>query len=222
MSQKRGEYVRYALVLLAVSACAALLVAGVYTATSDVIRRNEAMVKQSALHRVFPDAQEFDFRTFADPHDADRTVVVTRADGKPVGYATVGKAAGYGGTIRVLVGLGPDIQAPTVKLIEVLSHSETPGLGAKIQEVASTETLWSWIGKKLTGKSKGEAQPLAPWFQAQFAGRNAAQVRAFARNPKEGGEIDAITAATVSSRAVATAVLDGVTHVTETVAAPTK
>jgi electron transport complex protein RnfG len=60
-----------------------------------------------------------------------------------------------------------------------LSQQETPGLGARIVEV----------------RPGGEK----PWFTSQFEGKSGDELRL----KKDGGGIDAITGATISSRAVA-------------------
>ena len=81
--------------------------------------------------------------------------------------------SGYSGDITLMVGFRPD---GAVNTYEVLQHSETPGLGARIA---------------------------TPEFKDRIAGRPAAtrwQVT------KDGGEIDALTAATISSRAVLAAI----------------
>jgi electron transport complex protein RnfG len=72
------------------------------------------------------------------------------------------------------------IDGATVNAIRVLAHKETPGLGARIVEDA---------------------------FLGQFAGRDRAGTAWAVR--KDGGEIDEITAATISSRAVTAAVAEG-------------
>jgi electron transport complex protein RnfG len=51
--------------------------------------------------------------------------------GDILGYAFVGEANGYGGVIRILVGV--DEATDQVLNVKVLSHSETPGLGDRIE-----------------------------------------------------------------------------------------
>ena len=75
----------------------------------------------------------------------------------------------HGGKIALLVGVNSDL---TVEGLQVLSHSETPGLGGEITK---------------------------PAFQSQFAGKGSSGPLAV---NKDGGEIVAISSATISSRAV--------------------
>jgi len=95
-------------------------------------------------------------------------------DGKPVGYAVESNTSkGFSGTVKVMVGFDAE---GTIVGTSVLSHSETPGLGAKMTE---------------------------PSFSGQFVGKNPATFKLSVK--KDGGDIDAITAATISSRAYADA-----------------
>ena len=94
------------------------------------------------------------------------------------GIAVEGEAAGYGGPIDLMVGMLPD---GTLSGITIISHTETPGLGAKI-----------------TGES----------FKNGFAGKALKGTKWTVK--KDGGDIDQITAATISSRAVCEAVKQGI------------
>ncbi len=82
-------------------------------------------------------------------------------------------STGYGGEIRIIVGFEAD---GTIRDYRVLKHQETPGLGAKMDEWFRTEKN----NQNIIGKS-----PI----------RNKLQVK------QDSGDIDAITAATITSRA---------------------
>ena len=88
------------------------------------------------------------------------------------GYAVEVVPSGFGGGITMMVGI--DFEG-NVLGVSVISHTETAGLGS----VAGDKT------------SKGEA------FRGQFVGQSG-QVSV----TKDGGQIDAITGATITSRAV--------------------
>jgi electron transport complex protein RnfG len=83
---------------------------------------------------------------------------------------------GFSGRIKLMVGFLPN---GNINKIEVLEHTETPGLGDKMQ----------------VGKSS---------FPEQFLGKNPANYNLSVT--KDGGDVDAITAATISSRAYCDAV----------------
>lgn len=84
---------------------------------------------------------------------------------------------GYSGNIEIMVGVDPK---GTVTGLEILTHSETPGLGSKIKEA---------------------------WFKGQFLGKSLEN--ADWRVKKDGGVFDQITGATISPRAVVAAVAGG-------------
>ncbi len=92
------------------------------------------------------------------------------------GYALEVLPSGFDNTITMMVGVDNEGK---VLGISVVSHTETAGLGA----VAAENT------------SKGEA------FRAQFVGKSGSVAVS-----KDGGEIDAITGATITSRAVSAGV----------------
>jgi len=93
--------------------------------------------------------------------------------GKVIAVAFDASAVGYGGPISVMVGV--DNQG-VVDAISIMSHSETPGLGARAVE---------------------------PSFTGQFKGLNLSGALNLTRN---GGKVEAISGATVSSGAVVRAV----------------
>lgn len=85
---------------------------------------------------------------------------------------------GFSGEIKVIVGFDTE---GTLCNYSVLQHSETPGLGAKMQDWFRTDkNKQSVIGRKLDGSGL--------------------------KVTKDGGDVDAITAATISSRAFLDAV----------------
>jgi len=60
------------------------------------------------------------------------------------GYIIILKVKGYGGPIRMAVGIGKDGEA---KGISIISHNETPGLGANVEK---EEFLGQFIGKAIS------------------------------------------------------------------------
>ncbi len=100
-----------------------------------------------------------------------------RRNGETTGVAVETSSPGYGGDIRLLVGFLPD---GTITDVAVLGHKETAGLGDKIL------------------KSKSD-------FPVQFEGKNPANFR-LAVSKDGNGDVDAITASTISSRAYCAAV----------------
>jgi electron transport complex protein RnfG len=95
--------------------------------------------------------------------------------GKVLGYAFLAEGNGYQGTIKMIAGV--DEAITTMKGMEVLESQETPGLGAEIAE-----------------------EP----FRGQFNGLSLTHEIVYLKNekPDQPYEIEAITGATISSRAV--------------------
>ena len=96
---------------------------------------------------------------------------------RPLGVAVESTTMGFGGDLKVLVGFD---DSGKVLGYTLLQHAETPGLGAKADK-------WFLEGSKgnIVGKCPGD-KPL--------------------KVTKDGGEVDAITASTITSRAFLLAV----------------
>ena len=98
------------------------------------------------------------------------------AQGKDLGAAVESTTGGFGGNLKVLVGFDPDGKILGYTLLE---HAETPGLGAKADK-------WFQKGEKGDIIGKDPIEPLTV--------------------SKDGGQVDAITASTITSRAFLLAV----------------
>jgi len=175
------ETLRLIVVLTLFCIVASGLLAWTYAATKSPIEQALRAELIDALKRVLP---ECDNDVVADAkvineNGQDRTFYVGRRDGAFAGTAFRSVADGYGGPIEVLVGVLPD---GALKSIEILqAEKETPGLGAKIKDRD---------------------------FRDRFAKRPASDT-SWAAVKKDGGDIQAITGATISSRGVTRAVKAG-------------
>lgn len=148
--------------------CAALL-GLVYTVTAAPIAEAEAAKVREAIAAVVP---EFDNSPAEEAYEvADATVYPALKGGNVAGYAIKVKTSGFGGPLQMMVGFTAD---GTVYNTSIISHAETPGLGAKIVDP--------------------EIQP-----RKQVVGKNGATANFTVS--KDGGDIDAITASTITSRA---------------------
>ena len=98
------------------------------------------------------------------------------AQGKDLGAAVESTTGGFGGDLKVLVGFDPEGKILGYTLLE---HAETPGLGAKADK-------WFQKGEKGDIIGKDPKEPLTV--------------------SKDGGQVDAITASTITSRAFLLAV----------------
>jgi Na+-translocating ferredoxin:NAD+ oxidoreductase subunit G len=127
-----------------------------------------------------------------------------------LGYTFVAYGKGYSSTLVTMVGVDA---AFVVTGMRIISQQETPGLGTRVQEVLSKNTLW----QVLSGKAIEEVG-VRPWFQVQFEGRGVDRLRVVKNRTDDG--ILAITGATISSEAVTGSVRRGVAMLESIVGAP--
>lgn len=162
------------LTLFVITLVSAGAVGMVYKVTQGPIAAAKAAKVAQAIAVVLP---PFD-------NNLEETKQVESVDGGEVviytaksGADTVGYAIetftnnGFGGLIKLMVGFQKD---GTIFKVETLVHNETPGLGDKIERAKSD-------------------------FSVQFEGKNPESYKLSVT--KDGGDVDAITASTISSRA---------------------
>ncbi len=158
---------RLTLTLFLITAVVAAALAGVNAVTKDRIADAKAEKLQKALENVLPDAAQAEEITLSQPSDTVKSLYAS-----PSGFAAQVETAGFGGPITMMVGISKD---GTVLGVQIISHAETPGLGA----VAAANT------------AAGEA------FRQQFTGMSGSL-----SVDKDGGAVDSVTGATITSRAV--------------------
>jgi len=112
-----------ALSLFVICLVTAGALAAVNAVTKDPIAANEKRAADAAREGIFPGARFVDNGKYFTAMDQN---------GVPLGYCIDGEAQGYGGLIKVTVGL--DAQGAIVKVQVVNCDGETPGLGQKIKE----------------------------------------------------------------------------------------
>ena len=161
------------------SVVAGALLGWVNSVTAEPIAQANAKALSDAIAVVIPG---FDNNPAESPETVEidgATYKVYKATkgGEFIGAAVESSANGFGGALTVLVGFDKEGNIIDYSL---LSHAETPGLGSKAAD-------WFKKGGKgdITGKNPGE-QPLVV--------------------NKDGGQIDAITASTITTRAFLLAV----------------
>ncbi|HCT93403.1 MAG: FMN-binding domain-containing protein [Bacteroidetes bacterium GWE2_39_28] len=164
--------------LSAVTLIASALLGGVYALTKGPIDIAMAAKTNNAIASVSP---EFDNDPSAEMFMVESAgksykVYPAKMGENAAGYAIETYASGFGGRIALMVGFNVD---GTIKGISVLSHTETPGLGDKIEPSKSS-------------------------FSAQFEGKDPQNFKLVVK--KDGGDVDAITASTITSRAYCDAV----------------
>jgi len=110
---------------------------------------------------------------------------VLDAGSNEVGYALPWEGNGFQGKIRMMIGVTSDLM--TITSIEILEQVETPGLGTKITE------------DPFRGQFSGlKADPQVDWVKGV--------------PPTKSNEVQTITGATISAKAIVAIVNDGLTN----------
>ena len=168
-------------VLFGITLVASAGVGVVNMITVEPIAQSKQAATTAALTEVLPPFDE----TTSEELTIDEmpiTVYTATKGGVVAGYAVQSMSKlGFGGAVRMMVGFDPDGR---VVNINVLEQTETPGLGTKMCDE----------GNPLLGSVKGQRLEDKQLVDDKLAVR------------KDGGDVDALTAATISSRAYVDAV----------------
>ncbi|MEX0987960.1 MAG: RnfABCDGE type electron transport complex subunit G [Bacteroidales bacterium] len=179
MAKKESTFTSMIATLSIVALVAAALLGSIYEMTKEPIRLAELEKKNRAIKAVVPDFNNepsLEFLKYG--VDGDTVVLYTaKMDGALVGTAVeTFTNNGFSGHFKLMVGFD---STGTIIDVAVVSHSETPGLGDKMEQ----------------GKSD---------FHVQFMGKHPEDFKLMV--VKDRGDVDAITATTISSRAYCEAV----------------
>lgn len=167
-------------------AAAGLLVVGVYKATLPTIERYSAAKVETAVREVLKNPARWDTLYLQNgaltkkPSAGDNAKELPRAyvgydeSGKQLGAAVTAQEPGFQEEVLLMIGFEPS--TGTLIGFKVVEEKETPGLGDKIERDTS--------------------------FGGQFPGRVAPLKGVKARDPSDPSQVQTITGATISSRAV--------------------
>jgi electron transport complex protein RnfG len=178
-SKKESSFLNMVLTLLLITFIASAALGYLYELTKGPIAASKLAKLNNAITQVVP---EYDTipgnQVYKMGVDGDTLVFYpAMKNGELVGTAvSTFTNKGFSGYINLMVGFLPD---GTIHNISVLEHKETPGLGDKMT------------------KKKSE-------WSVQFNGKNPAEFKI--KVTKDRGDVDAITASTISSRAFCDAV----------------
>ncbi len=171
------ELIKMVVVLTVLSSISGGLLAAIRNGTIDRIENQKLQfVKGPAIKKILEGASNDPIvdRFKLEDAETERSFFVGKFDGKAntVALETFGK--GYGGDVGLMVGINIDDE--TVVGVEVTTHAETPGMGARAKE--------------------------DPVFVAQYKGLS---IKDPIKVTQDGGQINALSGATITSRAVSTA-----------------
>lgn len=180
MANKESTFMNMLATLFMVTLVAAGLLGSVYAITKEPIRLAELKKKNEAIQVVVPG---FDNEPSQEVErifmDGDSIYLYTARQGDTLLGTAVETFTnmGFSGEIKLMVGFAPD---GSIIDIAVVKHAETPGLGDKMEK----------------GKSD---------FSVQFMGKHPDSFKLAVK--KDRGDVDAITASTITSRAYCDAVI---------------
>ena len=173
---------KLALFLLMVAGVAGAGLSYVNGLATPLIEKQILQNKLDSFKEVYPQADKVENESatyLKDAHDpALKEINIAYRSGMPAGVLYAVDTKGYSGTISILAGF--DIAAARITAIKVLSQRETPGLGAKAKDRAFQDRY----------KDKNAATPLEVTKTA----------------PVKENQIQAITASTITSKAITGAV----------------
>ena len=171
------KIIKLGIILLVITAVTGFVLGGVYTATLKPIAEAKQKSLTKTLEETVPNATKF---TESNKENSAFTKLYEARDtsGAIVGFNFVTETKGFGGLIELIVG----VSHGRVTGVRVLSHSETPGLGARAAET-----------------DEGS-------FINEFTNRLATTFRVVKEASENEADILAISGATITSRAVTNAV----------------
>ncbi len=179
MAKKESTFLSMVATLFVVTLVAAGLLGSVFALTKEPIRLAELKKKNEAIQVVVPG---FDNEPSQEVEricmDGDSLYLYTARQGDEILGTAVETFTntGFSGQFKLMVGFAPD---GSIIDIAVIKHAETPGLGDKMEK----------------GKSD---------FSVQFMGKHPDSFNLAVK--KDRGDVDAITASTITSRAYCEAV----------------
>mgnify|MGYP000297486222 CR=1 FL=1 len=174
-----NETVKLGLILLIISAVAAGLLGLSNAVTSERIAQADKIANDLAKQEVLSEAESFvtlDEAKLKDIAGAESNIVEINegydSSSNLVGYTIKATTNGYGGEIQFMVGISTEGRITGFK---VLSHTESPGLGANSEK---------------------------SYFTDSFIGKSAGGSLTSAKEPKADNEVQALTSATITTNAI--------------------
>jgi electron transport complex protein RnfG len=177
-TKNNNSILKIALNLAGACIISGIIIALVYFLTADIAEQKQVELNNLALKSLVADADQYT------PVEGKTGWYTAAKNGRIIAYVVPAESKGYGGTIKLLVAVGPDNK---VIKYTILESKETPGLGDKAAK--------------------------APFYE-QFTGKTSEHLKV----TKDAGnkeDIQAISGATITSKAVTLAVKTAVDEVSE-------
>ena len=179
MAKKESTFINMLVALLVITGVSSATLGFVYNVTKAPIEASKQKKLTAAISQVLPEFDKIEAKSYAPAVDGKDSLIFYTATKNNEIVGTAVKTytdKGFSGRFSIMVGFRPDGK---IHKTAVLAHTETPGLGDKMDASKSN-------------------------FPNQFIDKNPAEFKLIVK--KDGGDVDAITAATISSRAFCDAV----------------
>ncbi len=174
-----NEIVKLGLTLFIITTIAAGLLSVSNAITADRIAELDKIMNDLAMQEVLEGAEEFkplDEDKFNDFKSANSNVIEVNegydSSSNLVGHTIKANTRGFGGEIVFMIGISTDGDITGIK---ILTHEETPGLGANAEK---------------------------KYFTDSFKGKPVSTQLVSAKNPQAENEVQAITSATVTTNGI--------------------
>ncbi len=170
---KKNEILKLGLILFFITAINGLILGGAHEITKEPIKKQLNKTNENAMIETLPMADSFKKVNISIKSDITEEINEGLKGTEVVGYAIKVAPKGYAGPVELMVGISIEGK---VEGIKILSQSETPGLGANS------------VKKSFTSQYKGKALEPA--------------INVVKTSPSNSNEIQALTGATITSKAV--------------------
>jgi len=190
-----GASSKMLIAMVGIGVLCALLIVLTYEGTLPAIKRNKAAALEQAIFKVLPGIsykRSFEWTAdqgFRELQGAESEGPVVHAgynqEDQMLGLAVEASGIGFADVLRILYGYDP--QSETIVGFYVLESKETPGLGDKIEKDDAFLANFKALDVKLNSDKKTLVNPVVPV-------KNGAKTQNW--------EVDGITGATISSRAI--------------------
>lgn len=173
-------------ILLIITMISGLLLGFANDLTKEAILENSKISKED-LNYIMPSAERIQDTTIEiNSDDSIKEIYEAMSGEQVIGYVMKVTSKGFHGAVDFVVGISNEDKVTGIK---VLSHSETPGLGAKIAEEKFTERF--------------KDKPATDYLEVVKV------------TPNKDTEVEAISGATTSSKASVNAVNEAITFYLE-------
>jgi len=215
--------IKPALILSIIAFLASFTLSHINRITKPEIEKRLQMKKDEAYAAVLPAQSGYVItekgkKAMVDGREFEYTIAEkTEGDKKIKAYAFETAKSGYSGVIRSIVAVDENMKLLGISIIQ---QSETPGLGARSKEVASSGTFFSHF---FGSNSSGEQVKSQSWFEEQFTGLDctkpigilkkgefASASEELKKELAEKNSVSAITGATITTKAVIDSIANGI------------